>query len=141
MPLKTYTGEPPTVNLTPMIDVVFLLIIFFMVATKFTELERKIRLEVPKVAATQALTPAPEKRVLNVYQDGRMTLDRQPVTPEQLRRQLRRARSQYSDVGVLVRGDAGVAYQRVADALAACKDAGISQLGISVRLARADQEP
>ncbi len=141
MPLKTYTDEPPSVNLTPMIDVVFLLIIFFMVATKFTELERKIRLEVPRVAAARAMTPAPEKRVLNVYQDGRMTLDRQPVTLEQLRRKLGRARSQYSDLGVLVRGDAGVAYQRVADALAACKDAGISELGISVRLARKNEQP
>jgi len=38
MPLKTQQDEQPTLNLTPMIDVVFLLIIFFMVATKFDEM-------------------------------------------------------------------------------------------------------
>lgn len=49
MPLKTHTDEQPSLNLTSMIDVVFLLIIFFMVGTKFTELERKIGLQVPEV--------------------------------------------------------------------------------------------
>jgi biopolymer transport protein ExbD len=49
MPLKTHVDEQPTLNLTPMIDIVFLLIIFFMVGTKFTELERKMALEVPQV--------------------------------------------------------------------------------------------
>jgi len=66
MPLKTQFDEQPTVNLTPMIDVVFLLIIFFMVGTQFSELERNIRLQVPEVAGAAALTAAPERRVVNV---------------------------------------------------------------------------
>ena len=41
----------PTLNLTSMIDVLFLLIIFFMVATKFDEMERNIEVAVPEVAA------------------------------------------------------------------------------------------
>ena len=44
MPLKIHIDEQPSLNMTPMIDIVFLLIIFFMVGTKFTELERKIGL-------------------------------------------------------------------------------------------------
>ena len=59
MPLKTHVDEQPTLNLTPMIDIVFLLIIFFMVGTKFSELERKIGLKVPEVAGAEALTAAP----------------------------------------------------------------------------------
>lgn len=136
MPLKTHMDDAPTVNLTPMIDVVFLLIIFFMVATKFSELERKIRLQVPAVAGARALTPAPAKRIVNVYRDGQTTLDRQPVTLAQLKRRLARARSQYQDLGVLVRGDADVRYQYVANVLDACKQAGVSELGISVRIAQ-----
>ena len=136
MPLKTQLDEPPAVNLTPMIDVVFLLIIFFMVAAKFTELERKIGLRVPEVAAITALTPAPEKRVINVHRDGYITLDRQRISLEQLVNRLAQARSQYRGLGVLIRGDGGVRYQRIAEVLAACKRAGIAELGISVRLAR-----
>ena len=133
MPLKTHTEEQPTLNLTSMIDIVFLLIIFFMVGTKFTELERKIGLQIPEVTDSGPLTAAPEKRVVNVYRDGQITLDRKPLTLEELRKQLSDARSQYSDLGVLVRGDASSAFQRVAEVLNACKQAGIAELGISVR--------
>ncbi len=135
MPLKTHRDEQPTLNLTPMIDIVFLLIIFFMVGTKFSELERKIGLQVPEVSRAGALTPAPEKRVVNVYQDGRVELDREPVTLEELTLRLAAARSQYEGLGVLVRGDAQSQLQRVADVFSACKQAGIGELGISVRIA------
>lgn len=136
MPLKTHRDEPPALNLTPMIDVVFLLIIFFMVGTKFTELERQIGLQVPQVADIQALTPAPEKRIVNVHSDGHITLDREAVSIDELKEKLTQARSEYADLGVLVRGDAEGAFQNVATVLGACRDAGISDMGISVRLAQ-----
>lgn len=134
MPLKTHIDEQPTLNLTSMIDVVFLLIIFFMVGTKFTELERKISLEVPQVADRGALTPAPEKKVVNVYRDGQVTLDRRPVTLDQLTEELTIAHGQYADLGVLIRGDGHGEFQRVAEVLNACKQAGVAELAISVRL-------
>ncbi|MCA9248827.1 MAG: biopolymer transporter ExbD, partial [Planctomycetales bacterium] len=80
MPISTQRDEQPQLNMTPMIDIVFLIIIFFMVGTKFTELERKIGLQVPEVSDVAAMTPAPEKRVVNVYRDGQITLDRQEVS-------------------------------------------------------------
>ena len=135
MPLKTHLDEQPTLNLTPMIDIVFLLIIFFMVGTKFSELERKIGLEVPSVVDSGTLTAAPAKRVVNVYRDGTLTLDRENVTLAQLTENLAAAQRQYSDLGVLIRGDATGQFQRVAEVLNACKQAGIAELGISVRLA------
>jgi biopolymer transport protein ExbD len=136
MPLKTHLDEQPTLNLTPMIDIVFLLIIFFMVGTKFTELERKIGLRVPEVTDRGALTAAPERKIVNIFQDGTVTLDQTPVSLEQLTQQLSENRSQYSDLGVLVRGDAEGKYQLVAAVLNACKQAGIHDLGLSVRLVR-----
>jgi biopolymer transport protein ExbD len=118
-----------------MIDVVFLLIIFFMVGTKFTELERKIKLEVPQVSDVSALTSAPEKRVINVYRDGSITFDRTIVTLGELQDVLREARGEYQGLSVLIRGDAAVPFQSVASVLGACRQAGIAEMGISVRLA------
>ncbi|HEX4148352.1 MAG TPA: biopolymer transporter ExbD [Pirellulales bacterium] len=134
MPLKTQTDELPSMNLTSMLDVLFLLIIFFMAGTKFTEMERKIALRVPQVSDHGALTAAPEKRIVNIYQDGQITLDRQSVTLDELRARLTAARGQYRDLGVLVRGDAAGAFQNVAQVLNACKQAGINELAISVRV-------
>ena len=134
MPLKTHLDEQPTLNLTPMIDIVFLLIIFFMLGTKFTELERKIGLQIPEVTDSGVLTAAPEKKIVNVFRDGTITLDQTAVTLEELTSRLADARSQYSELGVLIRGDAEGRFQRVAEVLNACKQAGIRELGISVRL-------
>ncbi|MBC8356611.1 MAG: biopolymer transporter ExbD [Planctomycetes bacterium] len=135
MPLKTHMDEQPSINLTPMIDVVFLLIIFFMVGTKFTELERKLGLEVPEVSDVKTLTPAPERRVVNVFNDGHIELDREDVTLEELVQRLVQAQSEYAELGVLVRGDAEGAFQNVATVLGAVREAGVSDMGISVRLA------
>ena len=137
MPLKTHLDEQPTLNLTPMIDIVFLLIIFFMVGTKFSELERKIGLKVPSVVDSGTLSAAPARRVVNVYRDGSLTLDQQSVTLVQLTEKLAAAQRQYSDLGVLIRGDATGQFQCVAEVLNACKQAGIVELGIAVRPASA----
>ncbi len=134
MPIKTHSDEQPTLNLTPMIDIVFLLIIFFMVGTKFSELERKIGLELPSVSDSGTLSAAPEKKLVNVYQDGRIELDRTTVSLAELTERLAVARREYPKLGVLVRGDADSKYQSVARVLNACRQAGISKMAVSVKL-------
>jgi biopolymer transport protein ExbD len=134
MPLKTHSDEQPTLNLTPMIDIVFLLIIFFMVGTKFSELERKIGLQVPAIANNGTLSSEPEKRVVNVYRDGRIELDEQPINLRQLTENLAQARQQYSRLGVLIRGDADSRHQSVVNVLNSCKEAGIARMAVAVKL-------
>jgi len=139
MPLKTSRDDSPSINLTPMIDIVFLLIIFFMVGTKFSELteaERHIDLQVPSVADATTLTSAPKKRVISVFRDGSISLDDETVTIEQLKRKLVSAKNQYSKIGVIVRGDATSYYQNVADVLAACHSVEILDLQVAVRVAK-----
>ncbi len=132
MPLKTHVDEEPSINMTPMVDVVFQLILFFLLGTKFTEMERKIGLEIPQVTETKSLTAAPDRQVVNIYRDGGLTLDGAPVTLDDLVPQLASQRSQYGDLEVLVRGDAKGQFQRVAEVLTACKRAGVQELGIAV---------
>ena len=136
MPLKIERDDQATINLTPMIDIVFLLIIFFMVGTHFTQLneaERDIAIQVPAVSDGQALTAAPRKRVINVHSDGRIVLDRESVSLEQLKGKLVEARSQYEKLGVVIRGDAEGRFQRVAEVITTCKNADISDLNIAVQ--------
>ena len=136
MPLKIQRDDQTSINLTPMIDIVFLLIIFFMVGTKFSELnetERDIAIQVPAVTDAKALTSAPRKRVINVYQDGRISIDQTSVTIDELQRELSAARQQYRKLGVVVRGDAESRYQNIANVIATCRKADISDLNISVR--------
>jgi len=135
MPLKVLHDDQTSINLTPMIDIVFLLIIFFMVGTKFSELneqEKDISLTVPKVSDAKAMTAPPSHRIINVHADGRIELDRQQVTLALLEQELTRARQQYPKLGVVVRGDANSPYQNIATVLATCRKADISDLNIRV---------
>jgi len=137
MPLKTTQDDQVTLNLTPMIDVVFLLIIFFMVATKFTELERNLEVDLPQVSSAESAEQPKEPRRVTVFADGRLHLDGEPVERTSLVSLLVAARQTTPDVEVLLEGDANCPFQHIAAALAACQEAHISQIGIPVELASA----
>ena len=134
MPLKTSTHDEPTLNLTPMIDVILTLVLFFMVASKFTEAEQSIDIKVPTVSSQGALTAAPEPKVVNVMPSGQVLLGAEPVTLEQLQSQLEAAKSNYRKQAVLVRGDRGASHGLMTDVYDTCRRAGISELKISVRV-------
>lgn len=136
MPLKTQADEQPSLNLTPMIDIVFLLIIFFMVGTKFTELsdaEHQLDIDVPEVGVASAMTPAPSKRVVKIHESGEIELDQEPVTLAELIDKLSEAQSQYPKLGVIVRGDRKTDLQNAAAVYSACLEAGVSDIGLAVR--------
>jgi biopolymer transport protein ExbD len=135
MPLKTQHDDAPALNLTSMIDVLFLLIIFFMVATKFDEMERNIEVAVPEVGQAGDGTPPPQPLIVTVLADGRLELDGAAVTVAELTSRLAAARTPLSEPSVVIRGDARCNFQDVATAMAACQQAGVSDLGIAVRLA------
>lgn len=137
MPLKLQHDEVPTLNLTSMIDVLFLLIIFFMVATKFDEMERNIEVAVPQVAAAGEEVPPPQPLVVAVMADGRIQLHGEFVTETELMEQLAATRTKLTEPTVVIHGDAICPFQHVAAVLGACRQAGISELGITVRIAAA----
>ena len=132
MPLKTHQDDTPAINLTPMIDIVFNLIIFFMVSTRFTEIERKVDLSVPQVGGVAGLSEMQKSRTINVYRDGAIMLDSQAVTLTELRSLLATAHRQYEGLEVTIRGDGFTPYQNVAAVMTACRQAGISEMGIAV---------
>jgi biopolymer transport protein ExbD len=136
MPLKLQHDELPALNLTSLIDVLFLLIIFFMVATKFDEMERNIQVAVPQVSQAGEDTSPLRPLIVTVMADGRIDLDGKTVTEPQLTSQLAAARTPLTEPTVVIHGDAKCPFQHVAAALGACRQAGISELGITVRIAK-----
>ena len=82
MPLKLQHDEMPTLNLTSMIDVLFLLIIFFMVATKFDEMERNIEVAVPKVAQAGEVRRRHSRWCVACMADGQLEFDGKAVTAD-----------------------------------------------------------
>jgi biopolymer transport protein ExbD len=116
MPLKTTQDELPSFNLTSMIDVVFLLLIFS---------EGNIELEVPKVSGVSSLIAPPESRTIQVGKDGDVFLDGKGLSLAELKMQLQTAKAQYEDISVVVRADAKSSYERVAEVLGVCSDSKV----------------
>ena len=138
MPLKTHHDEMPNLNLTSLIDVVFLLIVFFMTASKFTDPARDIDLTLPEVAKGDAAVGRPEgPRRWRSTPTGGSTLDNEAVTLEELTTRLAEAITPAPQQSVVILGDAGCPFQHVAAAMAACKEAGVTELAVSVQVADA----
>lgn len=135
MPLKLDPMEDPALNLTPMLDVVLNLVMFFLVTTHFShaEEEQQFPIELPKVTAAQPLTGLPDELVINIDREGRFYLGDVERSPEALEEELRAAAGRYADRSVVIRGDGDGLYQPVMTAMNICDRAGISKLRLANR--------
>ena len=127
--------------MTPMIDVVFLLIIFFMVGTQFSDSEREIDLSLPGAGQLNAMMSAPERRKVSVTSDGSVTLDGRSVDLATLTNELQRMRQSYPGLGVVVRADGSVEHQIVTAVYGAIDRAGVEDMSIAVRYQAASPSP
>jgi len=152
MPLKTQTVEEPVLNLTPMIDIVFLLIIFFMVGSEFTkktaEAEVVLEVQLPTVSDVQPLSPPPDPIVIDVPETGKMAVRGGPQNARGvpcdmagLRAFLAEAKRidedrEFNKRAVIIRGEGEGKYQRVIDVMHACQKAGYTSAGLAGRPTR-----
>lgn len=131
MPLRTESLEEPQLNLTPMIDIVFLLIIFFMVGTRFSEIEQQYDIELPTAAAVEPMTSRPDALVLNVARSGTVALNGEALSLSELQTRLEEARNSYPEQAVLIRGDGEGNYQSVVNVMDICHRAKIQKFSLA----------
>ena len=127
MALKINKGRSAELfNFTPMIDVVFNLLIFFMVATRFAEEERSLEVELPTASEAMPLTAKPREIYINIDDQGRFFVGNQQVTAAEMDALLLRAsRDNPLNQSVVIRADKRVPWDAVATAMNACVKAGI----------------
>lgn len=113
------------INLTPMVDMLFLILLFFLVTSSFIE-QPNIKLELPstKYAATSKI----EERTLTISQDGRLFYQNKPVERKDLVMVLKDAFSRQDDKTLVLRADKNVSYGVVVDVMDAAKGAGLRRI-------------
>jgi biopolymer transport protein ExbD len=125
-------------NLTPMIDVVFQLLIFFLVAARFDEQQQELdNIKLPRADEARSRISEVKELFINVDQTGKVVLNHQPVTHTALLGQLQQA--QADNPGrqtVIIQGDHRCPYEHIVAVLNTCKKAGIDDC----RLATAPPE-
>ena len=119
-----------SINLTPLIDVVFLLLIFFMVSTSFSELTQLV-VDLPEAEGAPASTNTTLLLVVDV--EGNMTLDRAPVPNDArgLSEALRQRLSGNTDIPVTLSADAMTPHQYVVTAIDVAAQLNITRLTIA----------
>ena len=139
MPLVRLTDdEEPAPNLAPMIDVILVLTIFFMCATKFSGDERKFDLDLP-AAGGAVVGDANRPEIIEVQASGEVQLAAADVPDGELADRLQALRASRPELAVMIRGERSVSHGRMAEIYEACRAAGVRNVAISVR-PRQDQD-
>jgi len=131
MPLRTESLEEPSLNLTPMIDIVFLLIIFFMVGTRFSEMEQQFDIELPRATSLAPMSSTPDPIIVNVSRTGRINIGNEVLSSDELCRRLEVARENWAEQPVLIRADGENLYQAIIDVMRVCYQAQIHKFSLA----------
>ncbi len=114
-----------TLSMTPLIDIVFLLLIFFLVATRFAEEEREFHLNLPEASEAQPLTKKPQDLFINIDRRGQYFVTGKSLDANQLLAVLRRASDNNPHISAIVRADENCRWQPIMTAMNLCVKAGI----------------
>jgi biopolymer transport protein ExbD len=116
-----------SINITPMLDLAYVLLVIFIIMT--TASVQGIKVDLPKASAAQSLSK-PKTKAITINNTGQVFLDAYPVTMEELESQLRTEKATTPDFPIVVKGDATVQYQKVMDVLDLCRRLDLNQVGL-----------
>ena len=124
-------------DLTPIIDIVFLLLIFFLVATTFHQTEREMQIALPMATSAGPISTALREIVINVDESGAIIVSGRTIQPDDLRLIIQEAIANNPDQKVTVRGDQNTVYANIVRVLDICKGSGIQEPYLDTVLVRA----
>ena len=114
------------INLTPLIDIVFLLLIFFMVTSSFKEDERDLKVVLPGAENADPIKDLPEVILVSIRKEGDFYVGNRKLEVEDLRTLFERAKEKNSQQKVMIRADRDVAIQHPVVVLDLCAGMGIA---------------
>jgi biopolymer transport protein ExbD len=116
------------INITPMLDLAYVLLVIFIIMT--TAAVQGIRVDLPTASNAQALSQA-KTRVISVANDGTLSIDAVPVSFSELESELRRSLASNPALPVVLRGDRTVQYDKIMQVLDLCSRLGVRSLGLA----------
>jgi len=115
------------INVVPMLDLAYVLLVIFIIMT--TASVQGIKVNLPKASDTPSLAK-PQTKAITITEGGQIFLDTYPVSLEELRTQLAALKAVNPELPVVVKGDTVVEYGRVMEVLELLGQLGITQLGL-----------
>ena len=115
------------INVTPMLDLAYVLLVIFIIMT--TASVQGIKVNLPKASDAPSIAK-PKTKAITIRDDGQVFLDAYPVTMDELEQRLRALKASDPDLPVIVKGDSAVQYGKVVDVLDMLGRIDITQLGL-----------
>ena len=128
------SGEGEIINLSSMIDVMFILIIFFLVTTTFKEEEIDHMVNLPTDARNQSLTQSTDTLVkINIRKNGSFIIQGKQVTDDEIQTFMKTELQKKPELKVLVRCDQEAKHLFLADIMSVCRFVGVPRANIAVK--------
>jgi biopolymer transport protein ExbD len=120
------------IPMTSLIDIVFLLLIFFLVATNFTRREVDHAVRLPNSEAGAKAAQVPDRLVVNIREEGTLVVNGSVTTMDELRQTAREFAEAHQGRPAVIRADARVAYRAVMEVFGICRGSGIQNVDLPV---------
>ena len=135
MAVKIRKGQAlDALSLTPLIDVVFLLLIFFLVATRFAQEDRELDVLLPSASEAKPLIAQPKELFVNVDKDGQFFVDGKILGTEEVEHVMRQAFTDNPvNQSVIIRADRRVEFDHVVTVMNLCNRVGILDYTVSTQ--------
>ena len=123
--IRKSRSRAPQLALTSMLDVIFLLLCFFVTASVFSQWENEIAIKLPTAATSEEPDRLPGEIVLNLAKDGTVTVNGQKWTLDDVTARLKKVAAFYPGQPVIVRADKEARYETLVGLIDACRAADV----------------
>jgi biopolymer transport protein ExbD len=133
MKFSSRQAPPISLQLAPMIDILLLLLCFFITSWQYTKSETELNVAVPTAKEGAEPERSRGEIIINILADGTIRVEGLSVNRQQLFDKLSAIAKQYNNQPVRIRGDGDVAYQRIVEVIDTCQGAGIWNISFATQ--------
>jgi len=122
---KKTKGALPTFQMTAMMDIVFLLLCFFVTTSVFSQWENEVSITLPTAQSGKVPDRLPGEIIINIEKDGRVSVNQQEMTLDALKKRLVRLAAYFPGQPVVLRADKATSYENLMKVIDSCRQADI----------------
>lgn len=131
----------PGFQITPMLDVVFLLLCFFVATSVYSQWENEISIQLPTASTGDVPDRLPGEIIVNVASDGAIRVNGRDLTPDELGLRLRAVASAFPGQPIVLRADKDASYEHVMRVLDECRKSDIWNISFATQGERGSPAP
>ena len=129
--ISEYQKQGPIIQMAPLIDIIFLTLVFFMTLSIFNQIESELNISVPKSKESKETIRSPGEIIVNITKDGKVLVNQKKLNSKELEEMLMKISALFPDQPIIIRADEKTFHKHVINVLDACAHAEIWNISFS----------